>query len=79
MSSQVAPWVYERFLEKDYVAKDGDFVIYRTEPMTYQCRADSVHFWREKESVVEDFEDLELLRKFEDGEVEVYVYANTGD
>ena len=52
VSSQIAPWVYERFLEKDYVAKDGDFVIYRTEPMTYQCRADSVQFRREKESVV---------------------------
>lgn len=75
-STQVAPWIYNRWLEKDYLADgEGDFVIYRTKPMT--ARTDSSQFWfqYEKASMLADYDELVLIKKFGDGEVEVYVFS----
>ena len=76
-STQVAPWIYNRWLEKEYVADgNGEYVIYRDKPMT--ARTDPNQYWYQYKdravSQLDNYSNLTLLRKFSDGEVSVYVF-----
>jgi len=76
-STQVAPWIYNRWLEKEYVA-DGneEYVIYRDKPMT--ARTNPNQYWYQYKdramSQLSDYDNLTLLREFSDGKVNVYVF-----
>jgi len=68
-SDTIKPHIYNRFLDKEYQEEGGDFIIYRSELMTK--RVHSVQCYDK----LEDCDGL-LLKKFDDGEVEVYVFKN---
>lgn len=75
VSSQIAPWIYERFLDMKYSQREGDYWIYRTEHMTPRTDPDYDRFWRGNATTLDDFEGLEELARFDDGEVTVYVFG----
>jgi len=69
-SDTIKPAIYDRWLEKTYVAEDGDYVLYRSELMTARAYATPCT------DKLEDYNGLQLMKKFEDGEIEVYVFKN---
>ena len=75
-STQVAPWIYSRFTDKKYMEEGGDYIIYRTIPMSDKTNPDCLWFWYKRESLREDYSDKTILKIFEDKKVEVYIYEN---
>lgn len=72
-SSEVAPWIYGRFLNKTY-KEDSPLYIYRREPMTYTTTKDSPYFWGDKCGYILD---KRILSTFSDGEgLQVVVWGN---
>ena len=77
VSSEVAPWIYGRYLEKEYEEEGGtDFYIWRSKPMTPRCDPNNVYYNRGNVTV--EYDRMELLKVFTDGEVEVRVYGEGG-
>ena len=59
-----APWIYDRFVDKEYVetVDAADFVIVRDEPMTPRCDPENRYYVEGREA---DVEGLELLVEFD--------------
>ena len=61
-SSEIAPWIYGRFVNKTY--KEGsDLYIYRSKPMTYATTRDSPYFWGDKDG---NLSNKRILASFSD-------------
>ena len=60
----VAPWIYDRFVHKEYVetVDTADFVVVRDEPMTPRCDPENRYYIGGREV---DTEGLELLVEFD--------------
>ena len=73
-TAEVAPWIYGRFLDKEYVesVEEADWVIARSEPMTPRCDEENV-FYKERAEV--RVEGLEMLEEFDEDGVEVTIYG----
>lgn len=72
-TTEVAPWIYDRFLSKEYVetVEEADYVIWRSEPMTPRCDPENP-FYKERPEV--SVEGLELLKAFEGEGAETRIY-----
>lgn len=79
-SAEIAPWIYGRYVDMIYVDRieDADYVVLRTEPMTPRCDKDNVFYDRDEAEAGgagdEEFELMELLTQFRDGEIMVKIY-----
>jgi len=73
-STQIAPWIYSRFTKGKYMEDGGEYIVYRTKPMT--CKTSPECYWYQygKPSEKSDYANMKLLAVFEDDKVEVYVY-----
>lgn len=74
-SSQIAPWIYGRFIDKTY--KVGEFpYIYRNEPMTHRTTEAMPKFWGDLEhpaSTMMILKDGMEVKVFMEGDLEVTV------
>ncbi len=61
-SSEVAPWIYGRFINKTY-KEDSPIYIYRSKPMTYTTTSGSPYFWGVKYG---DLLNKHILNSFSD-------------
>ncbi|KKM96876.1 hypothetical protein LCGC14_1173750 [marine sediment metagenome] len=78
VSSQVAPWIYGRYIDKEY--KDGELpYIYRNEPMTQRTTETTPSFWggnlSHPESTMMPVIDGMGVKVFIEGELEVTVVS----
>jgi len=71
-STQVAPWIYDRFTDKTY-SPSSSLMVYRNLPMTPRTNPDQYHYQYNHVSQLEDFKEYEVIRIFEEGKVKVYV------
>ena len=75
-STQVAPWIYGRFLTKTHNPDSPDFTIFRDTPMTDRTNPKRIWFLYDSPSRLEDYKHLELLKTFKDGEVTIHVFRH---
>ena len=75
-TTEVAPWIYNRFLNKEYVetVEEADFVIWRSEPMTPRCDPENI-FYKERPEV--SVEGLKMRLQITRGDVMVRVYEGS--
>ena len=73
----MSPWVFWHFVNQEFVYPEvGEYVVFRTEPMTQRCNPNYSRFWKEAEDHLEDFSGMHQVRHFTDGEVSVFVFRN---
>ncbi len=78
-STQVAPWIYDRFLRKQYLPDGkGEIVIYRSQPMTTSTTEGNAYFQYTRENTLEDFSSLELIKVFQDTGISIYLFRGGG-
>lgn len=76
-STQVAPWIYNRWVEAEYCENgNGEYIVYRSKPMTARTNSELDWFVYNKVSELEDYNGLELEKLLVDEEVKIYVYRN---
>lgn len=61
-NEHTAPWIYDRFVDKEYVVEGADFVVVRDEPMTPRCDPENRYYVEGREV---DVGGLKLLVEFE--------------
>lgn len=70
-SAEVAPWIYSRFMEAEYIKDGSDLLIARSKPMTPRSDVDNIYY--EWHGVLPD-DSFGLVKIFRDSQIEVYVY-----
>jgi len=73
----VAPWIYERYLNKKYMA-DSNVYIWRSAPMTMRTDPLSEWYWKPKDVAIAPPDNIKTMVRFEDNGIEIYV-AQGGD
>ncbi len=68
----VAPWVYERYLNKVY-KPDSSIYIWRSKPMTGRTDPTSEWWWNPKGKDITPSADMKILASFEDKGVTIYI------
>jgi len=61
-SSEIAPWIYGRVLDKTY-KEDSSLYIYRNKAMSYATSRDTPYFWGDKDG---DILNMRILASFSD-------------
>ena len=75
-SGTIAPWIYSRFTDAEWVGDEGDIVLERNKPMT--PRSDEDNIWYQKHGWVHD-SSYELAKVFSDGKVTIEIYERKAE
>ena len=75
-SPEVAPWIYSRFTDIDWVQKNGEVLIVRNIPMT--AKSNKASIWYEGHGFIPD-ENYRVIKSYTDGNVSVSIYERNLD
>ena len=83
VSSQIQKGIYSRFIDKEYTYPDGEYVIYRSDYQTVQCKPDDWWFRYNdhypNESKLEDYAGIDQLASWEYKGTEVIIFGELDD
>ncbi len=75
-SGTIAPWIYNRFTDAEWIGNEGDIVLMRNKPMT--PRSDEDNIWYQQHGWTPD-DSYELTKTFSDGKVAVEIYERKSE
>lgn len=77
ISTQIQYRIYELFIDNEFKAEGGDYIIYRNTAMTAERRIGELYCMVQgNESVEADYEGLPIVAEFQEGDIEIIIYRN---